>query len=236
MNLLARIALLLMVGGPALGKAQSGEALVPPAQASTPPPLITAPPEPSPEPQEPAPPPSQGETLSLQWKRPRPDYFAARIVTGTLLGGLAGTGGLVGGLYIGLLLVDCNSFGDACSDNEFAAQAAPALLAAGALSSLVVYGMGNVLSGEGGLLPTMLGGFVGTGLGVAVSFAVRDYAALVAIPLLSAVGALIAYEVSDSFWEREQAKARLGSSRLQWTPVVSVTPAGGVLGGLIGRF
>jgi hypothetical protein len=101
---------------------------------------------------------------------------------------------------------------------------------------MVVYGMGSALSGEGALTTTLLGGFAGTGLGALLSVAVGSYGAILAIPPLAAVGALIAYEISDSSWEREQSKASLGSSRLQWTPVVGVTPGGGVLGGLMGRF
>jgi hypothetical protein len=144
---------------------------------------------------------------------------------------------MVGGFLIGLQLEqDCNPFDDVCSSDEILVQTVPALLATGALSSLVVYGMGSALYGEGTLPTTLLGGFAGTTLGALLSIAVRSYGAILVIPPLAAVGALIAYEISDSSWEREQAKARLGSSRLQWTPVVGVTPGGGVLGGLMGRF
>jgi hypothetical protein len=237
MNLLTRIALLLVVAGPAVVKAQSEEAPVPPAQVSTPPPLVTAPPEPPSEPQEPAPPSARGESLSLQWKSPRPNYFVPRILTGTVLGTLAGTGGLVGGFLLGLgLAPDCDPFDDVCSDGEIFLQASPALLATGILSSVVVYGMGSALHGEGDVITTLLGGFAGAAAGVMLTLAVANYSGILSIPPLAAVGAVIAYELSDSSWEREQAKARLGSSRLQWTPVVGVTPGGGVLGGLLGRF
>ncbi|HVG58194.1 MAG TPA: hypothetical protein VNA24_06540 [Hyalangium sp.] len=237
MNLLTRIALLLVVVGPALVKAQSEEAPVPPAKLSTPPPLISAPPEPPSEPQEPAPPSSQEKPLSLQWKSPRPNYFVPRILTGTVLGTLAGAGGLVGGFLLGLgLAPSCDPFDDVCSGHEIFLQTSPALLATGFLSSLVVYGMGSALHGEGDVITTLLGAFAGAAAGAMLTVAVANYGAILSIPPLAAVGAVIAYEISDSSWEREQAKARLGSSRLQWTPVVAVTPGGGVLGGLMGRF
>lgn len=143
----------------------------------------------------------------------------------------------MGGFLIGLQIEqNCNPFDDVCSGDEIFAQLAPALLLTGTVSSLVVYGMGSALYGEGALSATLLGGFAGTGLGAVLSAAADTYTGYLVIPPLAAVGALIAYEISDSAWEREQAKAHLGSSRPQWTPVVGVTPGGGVLGGLIGRF
>ena len=237
MNLLAPLALLFVVGLPALGNAQAADAPAPSPQATTPPPLVTVPPESPPATQEPAPPPFRGQLLPPEWKSPRPNYFAPRLLAGTFLGTLAGAGGLVGGFLIGLDLADdCDPFDDVCSTDEIFVQMAPALLGAGALSSLVVYGMGSVLHGEGALSTTMLGGFAGTGLGALLTFATRSYDAILLIPPLAAVGALVSYEISDSDWEREQAKARLGGASVQFTPVVGVTPGGGVLGGLIGRF
>ena len=71
---------------------------------------------------------------------------------------------------------------------------------------MVVYGMGSALYGEGALTTTLLGGFAGTGLGALLSVGVGSYGAILAIPPLAAVGALIAYEISDSSWEREQPR------------------------------
>lgn len=225
MNLLARIALLLVVGVPTLGSAQPEDAPAPSAEVTTPPPLLTAPPDSPLAAQEPAPPPFRGGLLPPQWKSPRPNYFVPRLLAGTFLGTLAGVGGLIGGFIIGLQLEQgCNPFDDVCSGDEMLVQAAPALLATGALPSLVVYGLGSALHGEGALSTTLLGGFAGTGLGALLSVALGSYAGLLAIPVLAAAGAVIAYEISDA------------GSRVQWTPVVGVTPGGGVLGGLIGRF
>lgn len=232
MNLLARLALFLVVGLPALGSAQASD-----APASPPPPLATAPPELPPAAQEPAPPSFQGELIPRQWQSPRPDYSVPRILAGTFLGTLAGAGGMVGGFLLGMELEkDCNPFDDVCSSDEILVQTAPAALATGLLSSLVVYGMGSALHGEGALSTTMVGGSVGTGLGLLLSVAAQSYAGILLIPPLAALGAAIAYELSDSAWEREHARARLGSTPLQWTPVVSITPGGGMLGGLVGRF
>jgi len=237
MNLLARIALFLVLGLPALGNAQTADAPVLSSQATTPPPLVTVPPDSPPAVQEPAPPPFRGQLLPPQWQSARPNYFVPRLLAGTFLGTLAGAGGLVGGFLLGLQLEDsCDLFDDVCGTDKLIVQTIPALLGAGALSSLVVYGMGSALHGEGALPTTLLGGFAGTGLSVLLTFAIRSYNAILLIPPLSAVGALIAYEISDSDWEREQAKARLGSSGVQLAPVVSMTPGGGVLGGLVGRF
>jgi len=236
MNFLTRMALLIVVGLPPLGNAQTADAPVSSAQEIPPPPLVTAPPEAPPAAQEPAPPP-QGELIPRTWQPQRPDYFVPRILAGTFLGTLAGAGGLLGGFLIGMELAQgCDLFDGPCSADEIFVQTLPAVVSTGLLSSLVVYGMGNAFYGEGELSATMLGGFAGTGIGMLLSIASQSYAGILLIPPLAAIGAVIAYELSDTQWENEQQKARLGSTRVQWVPVVGVTPGGGVLGGLAGRF
>lgn len=243
MNLPALLALLVVVGLPSVGNAQAADAPAPSSQAEPSPPLITSPPEPSPAEQAPAAEqapsdrPFKAQLLPPEWQKRRPNYFAPRILAGTVLGTLAGTGGLVGGFLIGLELEpDCDPFDYVCSDGEFFVQSTPAVLATGLLSSLAVYGIGSALHGEGALIPTLWGGYTGTALGTLMAVAVHSYGALLLIPSMATLGALIAYELSDSKWEQEQAKARLGGASVQLVPVVGMTQGGGVLGGLAGRF
>lgn len=243
MNLLALLALLVVVGLPAVGNAQAADATAPSSQEAPPPPLITAPPEPSPAEQAPAAEkapsdrPFKAQLLPPEWQKRRPNYFAPRLLAGTVLGTLAGTGGLVGGYLLGVALNnDCDIFDDVCGSETLFAQVAPALLATGLLSSLTVYGISNALYGKGSLTATLLGGSAGTGLGVLLMFAIHSYGGILAIPPMAAIGAIIAYELSDSEWEREQTKAWLGGASVQLVPVVGMTPGGGVLGGLVGRF
>lgn len=241
MNLPALLALLVVVGLPAVGNAQTADAPDPSSQA-TPPPLLTAPPEAPPAEQPPAVQqapedrPLRGQLLPPEWRPSRPNYFAPRVLAGTLLGTMAGAGGLVGGFLVGLALErDCNPFDDVCSADEIFVQTAPALIAAGLLSSLTVYGIGSALYGEGSLSTTLWGGSLGAGIGALLMVATQSYGGIILIPPLTAIGALIAYELSDTAWEKEQAQARGGAS-VQLVPVVSMTRGGGVLGGLAGRF
>lgn len=223
MHLLIRLALVLVVGLPALGN----------AQAEAPPPLLTAPPESTAAPREPAPP--QGELIPREWKSERPDRRVPRILMGALLGTATATGGVVGGFLLGLQLAkNCDPFDDVCSSGELLAIVAPAALGGAALSSLTVYGIGSLMHGEGADSTTLLGALAGAGIGVALCWV--SSAALLLLPPLIAAGAIIAYELSDAAWEQEQAKARLGGSQAWVTPVVVAMPGGGVLGGLMGRF
>lgn len=242
MNLPALLALLVVVGLPSVGSAQTADAPAPSSQA-TPPPLLTAPPETPPEEQAPAMQqapadrPLRGQLLPPKWQSPRPDYTVTRALVGTLLGTLAGTGGLIGGFLVGMALEqDCNPFDDVCSAQELFVHTAPALITTGLLSSLAVYGIGRVLHGEGAFSTTLWGGFLGTGLGALLMVATQSYGGLVLIPPLAAIGAVIAFELSDSAWEKEQAEARGRGASVQWVPVVGMTAGGSVVGGLAGRF
>jgi hypothetical protein len=241
MNLPVLLTLLVVVGLPMVGNAQAADAPAPASEATTPPPLITAPPVTPPAEQEPAAEqapsdrPWRGQLLPPEWKPDRPNYTVPRVLAGTLLGTLAGTGGLIGGFLIGVSLTpDCDPFDDVCSSDEIFLQSMPALITTGLLSSLAVYGINSVLYGHGALTTTMWGAFLGTGAGALLMVASQSYAGLVLIPPAAAIGAIIAYELSDTEWEKEQVKAH--GARVQLVPVVGMTQGGGVLGGLAGRF
>jgi hypothetical protein len=168
-------------------------------------------------------------------KQERPNLVVPRIILGTLLGTAAATGGAVLGFLAGSSLTTCDVFDDICNGSESLVITAPTLLGAAAFSTLTVYGLGSLLKGRGTLFATLVGSAMGTGLGL-VLMGTAGYVGLALMPPLAAIGALIAYEISDSYWEPEPGQALSASSPFQMIPVLGVTPGGGVLGGLTGRF
>jgi hypothetical protein len=227
MRLLPRLVLGLLLVLPTLVHAQAADAPVVSPEASTPP-LVTAPPESQA-------PPSAGEIIPHRMKQERPNLVVPRVILGVLLGTAAATGGTVLGFLAGTQLTTCDVFDDICNGSDLVVLAAPMLLGATAFSTLTVYGLGSLLKGRGTLFSTLVGSVAGAGLGL-VLLGTAGYAGLALMPPLAAIGALIAYEISDSSWEPEPSQALSASSPFQLIPVLGVTPGGGVLGGLTGRF
>ncbi|WP_224243533.1 hypothetical protein [Hyalangium gracile] len=226
MYLPPRIALALLMILPLQGLAQTSDAPVASPERSSTPPLVTAPPESET-------PPAQGELIPR--RRKGADLFVPRLLLGSVLGTATGTAGAVLGFLGGSALSDCNAFDDVCDDEEFVLIAGPTLLGTVALSSMTVYGVGSLFNGQGSLLPTVLGAFAGTGVGMVVA-AFAGYTGIILMPPLAAIGSIIGYEVSHSWRGDEPRVALKAGSDLQMIPVFSVTPGGGVLGGLTGRF
>lgn len=228
MHSLALLVLCLLVSVPTISYAQSEQAPAPPADAPTLPPLVTAPGEPE-EPEE-AP---RGEIISGDrvYGDAPPDLVVPRMILSPLLGGVAASCGAVVGLVLGAVISDCSIF-DGCDGFTLVA---PMLLTGWLTGSLSVYGLGNVLNGMGTLWPTMVGGALGMGLGVALLFA-SEGAAWYLAPLAPGLGAAIGYELANASVRAQLPPERDVFAGVQLMPVVSATPHGGLLGGLVGRF
>jgi hypothetical protein len=227
MHLLARIALCLLVGLPTLGIAQTADAPVASREVQTPPPLISVP-------SKPEPPPSRGELIPrMRPEEDRPNLIVPRLLLGSVLGTAAGAAGGVLGLLISYHFEWCDEGIESSCDNELAT-AVVTLAGIHTFSSLTVYGMGSLLGGRGTLGATLLGGVVGMAVSILPVAVIRF--GVLAIQPLTTLGALIAYEISDSHWEPEPEQTASANSGFQLMPVFSVTQGGGILGGLTGRF
>lgn len=225
MHSLIRLALCLLVWLPAAVYAQ-------PVDAPTAPPLITAPPELE------APPALQGELIPRQRLPGQEEgerlMIIPRIVLGTLLGSVASTGGAIVGAFASYGFSDCASHEGSCDE---VGAIVPPLLGAWSFSSLTVYGIGRWMSGQGRLLPTLLGGAVGTGVGAALWTRISGPDALSWLGLVApAIGALVGFELAHAFWEPEPGQALNARTGLQVVPVLGVSGMGSVMGGLTGCF
>lgn len=228
MRLRVRAFMFALLAFPMLAAAQQPDAPVAASQESTPPPLTgTAP--------APVPPPSQGELIPHRLEQQKPFPSAPRFVGEALVGTVAGAGGGILGYLVGSPLTKCNIFDDVCDGGEAFSVVVPTLAGVGLFSSLAVYGVGSLLDGRGTLSSTMMGGFVGTGLGL-LATALVGYGGILAVPPLAAIGALIAFEDSGAPREPEGVKLSLAGTGLQMVPVLGTTPQGGFIGGLAGRF
>jgi hypothetical protein len=151
------------------------------------------------------------------------------------VGTLAGTLGAIPGSILGL---EGLCF-DSCSGSSEQLLVGVLLGFAGMIggSSLGIVLTGDALGGKGRGWATVAGAVLGTLGGILIGAAVASTAGLAAlIPFLMgpAVGGVIGYELSDSSAVAEGAAATASRPRL--VPLVSVSPGGGLIGGLAGRF
>jgi hypothetical protein len=143
---------------------------------------------------------------------PEDRFLLLRIGSETAAGALAGVGGAIAGIYV-TAWAYCTFGGmNQCGQaglNIFS-------MAAGAVvaTTLAEWGVGTLLGGSGGLLPTLAGAILGAA--IAIPFGPLGLLALVLVP----VGATVGYEVSNHFARR----ARL--------PAVALFPVQGGGGGL----
>jgi hypothetical protein len=159
---------------------------------------------------------------------------ATRIPAGLLVGTVAGALGAVPGTLM-MLEIICIDF---CNDNSWA-YLGLGLAAAGMVggSALGIDFLGGELGGHGRFWPTLLGTLLGTLGGIVSGVALADTvgaAGLIPALLGPAVGGVIAYELSHSSVVEEAAAATASRPRL--VPLVSVSPRGGLIGGLAGCF
>jgi hypothetical protein len=208
--------------------------------AQTPPPLVPAPTEE--EPYEPGAenPESEGGSWDERGLHDEAPREGVGLRTGRVT--LSFLGGSVLGLAAGIpgaVIAINGAFCDGC-ESEGAFFAGVSLSFAGLTlgSALGIKGMGSLLGGEGRFLSTWagtsIGGLSGLGLGLIIGFA--GGSELWIIPTLAGpiVGGLIAYELSHE--NALQERSTLSSSGTGVIPVVSVSPGGGIIGGLAGRF
>lgn len=216
-----------------------------PAPPVTPPPLIPAPPgPPAPsqgfpgEPGEASPEDSpQGEIIHRDWYADsEPSPTAPRLLLEFIGGSVGGAAGIIPGSLLILSAIVC----DSCSGGEetraiLGLSIGLAGLAGGA--ALGITGAGSLLHGEGEYWPTAGGAALGTLVGSLVALAVASSVdELAIIPFLSGpvIGGMIGYELSHS--SAVARRHRNPALRPVVLPVAAVTPRGGVVGGLAGRF
>lgn len=223
MNALALLVLCLVVWFPTVSHAQSEAASAPASDAPVLPPLVTAPEEPP-----------EGEVIpgDRLARDAGPDLIVPRLILSPIVGGAAAAGGSILGFLLGLAASGCD-LSEGCDDEV--AVFSSAAFTGWVAGSLSVYGLGNLLNGMGTLWPTMLGGAVGMGLGVALLFATEGTTWYLT-PLVPGLGAAIGYEISNASVRANLPPERDEFAGVQLLPVVSATPRGGFMGGLVGRF
>ncbi len=151
---------------------------------------------------------------------------------GSFTGLLLGLVGTVPGIFIIAQEIDC----DGCGID--AATEVGALLGITGMSvgaALGVKLIGSLFDGEGRYLHTVLGAGLGAGAGIRAALALSKTEGLWAIPLITStvLGAVIGYELSNSNeHDRMAAEAR----SVTVLPSMVVSPSGGIVAGLVGRF
>lgn len=206
------------------------------AQESSPPPLISAPDAP-PAPSQDAPVAEEspekpkGEIIPRDWKPEGTVHKTGRIVLESLAGLLLGGLGVIPGAALILDTVTC----EGCeSSGQFLAGTALGLVGVSMGSVLGVWLVGSLMGAEGQFLGTLRGAGIAALVGILATAAFSGSGALL-IPLITLplVGAVIGYESSHGE-ELERRAAEAG--RVTVLPTLGVSPSGGVVAGLVGRF
>jgi hypothetical protein len=168
---------------------------------------------------------------------PPPDLLLPRILAEAF-------GGVLGGVGMGIagLLVGAEALGNTdCSDGE-ACVALLALITIPATFVGIPLGVqyaGQSMGGQGDFLPALGGTVLGTGVGVILGMQAEGKGGLaVGLIVGPILGSIVGYELSSAINERRAFILGAASSRSgpRVVPVVSVTPRGGLLGGLSGSF
>ncbi|HVG58962.1 MAG TPA: hypothetical protein VNA24_10425 [Hyalangium sp.] len=227
--------LLLCVLLPLSGLAQTPAPEEAPSPAAVPPPLVPAQEEPETAPAQPtsetprdafAPRPLHAKTDLEEW---RPYRIPLQI-----LGGSAGVGaGML--LAAGIVSLDSMNCDGPCN---FLLLFFGLGIGAGGITlgpTLAVWGIGEALEDRGRFWPTLAGAALGTLSSFVaqtqLSNKVSDEALIAVIGLGPLLGTLTAYELT-----RRGPLPSKEASHLQVLPVVSMSPGGGLMGGLAGRF
>ncbi|HYI00815.1 hypothetical protein [Hyalangium sp.] len=236
------VPLLLCLLLPLPGLAQSPVPHEQPVPPVTPPPLVPAPSEPSdsplasPEEADPEDTP-RGEIIHREW---HPDTDPSPTFPRLLLEVLGGTVGATVGFIPGGLVILSAFCIESCDDGaESRAILGLGLALAGIAggTAIGITGAGSLLQGEGEYWPTAGGAAIGTLVGSIVGLALAssaDEAALIPVLVGPIMGGMIAYELSHSNAVARRQLRR--TSQPQVVPMATVTPRGGFIGGLAGRF
>ncbi len=201
----------------------------------SPPPLV-----PAPEQTEPLPPP--GESIPYPYRPSVEEQDTSRrILLEALAGGGTGIVAGIAGALSGVLLV-----GNKCTDGSCIIPILGSMSLGVVLGTpLGVYGVGRAMDGHGtywaALGGTVLGSLAGLGLGAAFSSIGSGNAVLTLISLIAGpvTGAILGYELSNASTPPTPLPPMGSDSSapgFQCVPVLGVTPTGGILGGLAGRF
>jgi hypothetical protein len=248
-----RVVLCLTLLVSSLGFAQTDEEWSPyiPSEPkpSVPPPLVPADP-----PVAPSVPDEQDEADEPEASTPRGEIIPRESVPGATTGGRAvrlvaapfgGVIGSFGGAMAGaivssfVLLPFCL---DALRNPEANTGCIVGFAAFGALgatagSTACVYWIGRALGGQGRLLPTILGSLVGVTMGAVSGTVSSDELVLIlGLGIGPIIGAIVGYEISHSVEESSTEPTSRRRPGFEVLPVVSATPRGGLMGGLVGRF
>lgn len=238
-----RFVLCLVLLASGLGFAQApGDA--PPVEPSTsPPPLVPAPPSPPPlvpapaQPEEPVP---EGELIprsEVPRILPSPRFSPGNVAIEAL-------GGLVGGMGLGIgAALALGGLFSASGDCDATCGLVAAVLALPAVAigiPLGVYVAGELIDGEGRFLPAFGGMLAGVGGALLLALTGSSLVTTLAVLTFPIAGAVIGYELSrpdaPPMQEEDGYGDEYSSTGFQVVPVLGVTPGGGFVGGLSGRF
>jgi hypothetical protein len=245
----ARLVLCLSLLVPGLGFAQAAEEwtpYTPPATESTsPPPLVPAtplPPPPPPPSQAPVETPPKGELIPrrLPGQQGESDQAALRLIIMPWSGVIMGMAGAIVGIVPSAILAIPFCVGTNGPDDE--PRCGIAIAAGVGLSysvgvTLGVTLVGRMTGGEGDGMMVFLGALAGAAVGSGIGVANQSTGLLVlGLALGPVLFATAAYELSHHLARQATGMELQARSRFRVMPVVGVTPGGGLLGGLAGRF
>lgn len=213
----------------------------PPSQAAQAAPVTTSPPlvPAHAQPQEPALPEERAPREDVPQLVPVTRFPPGRVALQSLGGFAAGYGLLAAG---GAIIGDVP-----CGENDRDCFLKGLLLTIPIYStglSLGVHTIGRFMDGQGRFLPTLIGAAAGSGAGMLLFLSGNVTVGVLGILLLPIPGAVIGYGISqpefgpgpgepEGDYDEEDEYARAG---LQLTPLLGVTPQGGLFGGISARF
>jgi hypothetical protein len=252
-----RLVLCLTLLLPGLGFAQTPDEwtpYTPPAEETAPPPpLVPAPPLPQPPPPRPAPsrpPPTQapeeqapeGEIIPRDPVAQRADsaQTTLRLIITPWSGAIAGMMGVIIGSVPTAIVALPFCLG--ADDFEDEPQCTIAVGAGLSLTyavgvTLGVTLVGKMMGGQGDGVMTFLAALAGAAAGSGIGIASRSTGALIlGLALGPLIGAVVGYEISHSMYTQPASSEPQARSGFRVMPMAGVTPGGGILGGLMGRF
>lgn len=232
---------------PGLGSAQSAEEwtpYTPPAEETVPPPPLVPAEEPLPAPplpaaQAPTETLPKGEIIPRQRLGPRgeEDRGSLRLVLTPWSGVIMGMAGVIVGIVptaiVGAPL--CAAVDDKRACSVAIGTALSVSYAVGVTLGVSI--VGRMTGGEGDGLMTFYAAVAGAAVGAGIGVATQSTAGLVlGLALVPVLFAATAYELSHHMAMQSVGMELQARSRFGVMPVVGVTPRGGLLGGLAGRF